>query len=123
MDYPTAWEIIKNTNQEDHHQMCSYRQSDGCILCDCYVIEIAELKTELARCQLTKRKPSFNEDGWPDEPDGQYICGRGRIYHEVIGVLFEGRFTVNGNGDDLSDYEWIAGPIRVHEPEEISSTD
>ena len=38
VDFPRAWQIAKSVNIEKHHPKCSYRQTDGCIICDCAVL-------------------------------------------------------------------------------------
>lgn len=34
-DFPTAWEVMRKTKPNQHHERCSYRQSNGGVLCDC----------------------------------------------------------------------------------------
>ena len=38
MDYPTAWEISRSVDPEDHDERCSTALTDGMILCDCAVL-------------------------------------------------------------------------------------
>jgi len=38
MDFPTAWKFVKGTKLEDHHEKCSYRTTDRCLLCDCNIL-------------------------------------------------------------------------------------
>lgn len=38
MDYPQAWAFVKETKPEDHHKKCSWRTTNGALLCDCDVI-------------------------------------------------------------------------------------
>lgn len=38
MDYPTAWAFVKATNPGDHDVKCSWRTTNGALLCDCDVI-------------------------------------------------------------------------------------
>lgn len=38
MDYPTAWEIARSVPIKKHHPNCSFRQTDGALLCDCQVV-------------------------------------------------------------------------------------
>lgn len=38
MDYPTAWAFVKDTDPADHHERCSWRTTNGCLLCDCDVL-------------------------------------------------------------------------------------
>ena len=38
IDYPRAWQIVMETNPEDHHPDCSFRVTDGAILCDCDIL-------------------------------------------------------------------------------------
>jgi len=39
VNYPRAWQLIEGTPFEIHHPNCSYVTSEGCILCDCDVLE------------------------------------------------------------------------------------
>jgi hypothetical protein len=38
IDFPRAWQIARASNMEEHHEQCSYRQTEGVVLCDCDVI-------------------------------------------------------------------------------------
>lgn len=38
IDFPRAWELAQATPVEKHDKKCSYRQTDGCLICDCHVI-------------------------------------------------------------------------------------
>lgn len=38
MDYPAAWAFVRETNPTDHHERCSWRRTNGALLCDCDVI-------------------------------------------------------------------------------------
>jgi hypothetical protein len=38
MDFPRAWEIARLVPKKDHHPKCSFRVTDGGLLCDCEVI-------------------------------------------------------------------------------------
>ena len=38
IDFPRAWQIAEHSKAEDHHPECSYRVTEGCILCDCNII-------------------------------------------------------------------------------------
>lgn len=38
MDYPTAWEFVRNTNPQNHHEKCSWRTENGALLCDCDIL-------------------------------------------------------------------------------------
>jgi len=38
LDFPRAWQIAREAAMEDHDQKCSYRWTDGGLLCDCHVI-------------------------------------------------------------------------------------
>lgn len=38
LDYPRAWQIARATPPEQHHPKCSFRVTEGCILCDCDVV-------------------------------------------------------------------------------------
>ena len=38
MDFPRAWEIVKETPVEQHNPECSYAQTNGALLCDCEVL-------------------------------------------------------------------------------------
>jgi hypothetical protein len=38
VDYPRAWEISRMVPIVEHHDMCSYRQTGGVLLCDCNVL-------------------------------------------------------------------------------------
>lgn len=34
-DFPLAWDAMRRTDPQQHHEKCSYRQTNGAILCDC----------------------------------------------------------------------------------------
>lgn len=34
-DFPTAWAVMRKTDPQQHHERCSYRQTNGGVLCDC----------------------------------------------------------------------------------------
>lgn len=38
VDFPRAWQIARATPIADHHFLCSYRVSQGGVLCDCDVL-------------------------------------------------------------------------------------
>ena len=38
MDFPRAWEIVRDSVVPDHHPKCSYRVTGGALLCDCDVL-------------------------------------------------------------------------------------
>lgn len=38
VDFPRSWEIARETELEDHHEECSFRVTEGGILCDCDVL-------------------------------------------------------------------------------------
>lgn len=38
MDFPAAWEYVRSTKPEDHHEKCSWRTEGGALLCDCDVL-------------------------------------------------------------------------------------
>jgi len=38
VDYPRAWEIARAAAMEKHHPLCSFRSTEGGVLCDCDVI-------------------------------------------------------------------------------------
>lgn len=38
MDFPRAWQIARETPYEQHHERCSYRVSEGELLCDCHIL-------------------------------------------------------------------------------------
>ena len=38
MDYPQAWEFVRATKPEEHHERCSWRTENGAFLCDCDVL-------------------------------------------------------------------------------------
>lgn len=50
MDYPTAWAFVKSTDPADHHERCSWRTTNGCLLCDC---DVLWNKYELMRTTVT----------------------------------------------------------------------
>lgn len=39
IDFPRAWEIARSVPPQEHpHPKCSFRQTDGALLCDCDVL-------------------------------------------------------------------------------------
>jgi hypothetical protein len=38
VDFPRAWQISQSASMKKHHPKCSYRQTDGALLCDCDVL-------------------------------------------------------------------------------------
>lgn len=38
VDFPRAWQISKMVAVDEHDPLCSYRQTDGGLLCDCHVL-------------------------------------------------------------------------------------
>lgn len=38
MDYQTAWAFVRDTDPANHHEACSWRQTNGALLCDCDVL-------------------------------------------------------------------------------------
>lgn len=38
MSFPEAWAFVNETHMDEHTPTCSYRQSQGAILCDCHVL-------------------------------------------------------------------------------------
>lgn len=38
MDFPTAWNFVRQTKPEQHHEDCSWRNYGGALLCDCHVL-------------------------------------------------------------------------------------
>lgn len=38
MDFPRAWEIVRDSVLPDHHPECSYRTTGGAVLCDCDIL-------------------------------------------------------------------------------------
>ena len=38
VDFPRAWEIARMKPPEQHHEACSWRMTDGALLCDCHVL-------------------------------------------------------------------------------------
>jgi hypothetical protein len=38
VDFPRAWQISQSVPMKKHHEKCSYRQTDGALLCDCDVL-------------------------------------------------------------------------------------
>lgn len=38
VDFPRAWQIARMALMEDHDPECSFRQTDGAVLCDCHVL-------------------------------------------------------------------------------------
>lgn len=38
MDFPTAWEFVRETDPADHHEQCSWRTQNGALLCDCRIL-------------------------------------------------------------------------------------
>ena len=79
-DFPTAWEIIRKTNPEHHHEKCSYRQTAGGMLCDCAAIvsfcETIELGREVDSRTLISKIISIVEDNRdPDWSKVQKVKG------------------------------------------------
>ncbi len=52
MDFPTAWEFVRATKADDHHEKCSWRVTNGALLCDCRVLwdEYERRKLSLHAC-------------------------------------------------------------------------
>lgn len=38
MDYPAAWAFVRATDPAIHHDHCSWRTTNGALLCDCDVL-------------------------------------------------------------------------------------
>lgn len=38
VDFPRAWQLAKKKRFEKHHSECSYRVTNGALLCDCAVL-------------------------------------------------------------------------------------
>lgn len=38
VDFPRAWEISRSVDIEKHHEKCSFRTTNGVLLCDCDVL-------------------------------------------------------------------------------------
>jgi hypothetical protein len=54
-DFPTAWAVMRATDPQQHHERCSYRQTNGGVLCDC-----AASKAFIATVEMANKK-SFSE--------------------------------------------------------------
>lgn len=59
IDYPRAWQIVEASKIEDHNERCSYRTTEGCILCDCHVLALHP--ENLANIMYTKDGIPWNE--------------------------------------------------------------
>ena len=38
MDFPESWAFVRTTDPKDHHEKCSWRVTNGALLCDCQVL-------------------------------------------------------------------------------------
>ena len=38
MDFPSAWKFVRATEMSQHELMCSYRCTNGGLLCDCQIL-------------------------------------------------------------------------------------
>lgn len=47
IDFTTAWAVMKATKPEYHHEKCSFRVSNGGLLCDCAAMEAIKALDEL----------------------------------------------------------------------------
>jgi hypothetical protein len=47
-DFPAAWKSVEPTKTDQHHERCSYRQTDRALLCDCAAVIAAEAAWHLA---------------------------------------------------------------------------
>ena len=48
IDFPRAWQIAQATQKKDHDPRCSFRVTDGALLCDCAIItEHPEYKDDI----------------------------------------------------------------------------
>lgn len=55
-DFPTAWDIMRQTKLENHHEDCSYRSTKGSLLCDCaamavFILTVPPPKIERGKCK------------------------------------------------------------------------
>jgi hypothetical protein len=47
-DFPTAGEIMGSTKPAEHHERCSYRQTNQALLCDCAALAATDVAWQLA---------------------------------------------------------------------------
>ena len=65
VDYPRAWQIVMSTNPEDHHPECSFRITDGSILCDCDVLmKHPDVLDKNFHNKLTRERYELLEEKW-----------------------------------------------------------
>lgn len=65
LDYPTAWMIARSVPMKEHHERCSFAQTDGGCLCDCDVINKFTRKSFLKLPILTRRNIlKMQSDEW-----------------------------------------------------------
>ena len=38
MDFPEAWDYVRETELDEHDAACSYRVCQGGMLCDCFIL-------------------------------------------------------------------------------------
>jgi hypothetical protein len=38
MDFPEAWDYVRETELDEHATACSYRVTQGGMLCDCFIL-------------------------------------------------------------------------------------
>lgn len=55
-DFPTAWAVMSKTHPEQHHERCSYRTTNGGVLCDC-----AASQAFIATVRMQEEQKSFSD--------------------------------------------------------------
>lgn len=73
LDFPTAWRILRESPDLEHHLRCSYEQTDGALLCDCGAVE-----------REWERRRDEQQGAGPDSLRCE--CGSARISPEVAVV-------------------------------------
>ena len=51
MDIPAAWAFVETTRPEQHHERCSWRATEGALLCDCPLLWDEYERRRVARAQ------------------------------------------------------------------------
>lgn len=86
MDYPTAWAFVRGTRAEDHHEKCSWPNTNGAVLCDCAVFWD----------EYERRKVALNREAGVDLARALGYGPRPKLPHEppCLGCGGDGLHTV-----------------------------
>jgi hypothetical protein len=90
-DFPAAWKSVEPTKTDQHHERCSYRQTDRALLCDCAAVIAAEAAWHLAHQEPAPDWADLREmarnAGWSGrrDPDQNRVriwghYGKGRMF-------------------------------------------